>query len=215
MMPPFDIIQLPGLTPYLAGWELQREIHGQVATGERPPTILLLEHESTYTTGRRTEPSEFPTDGTQVIEVDRGGKITWHGPGQLVAYPIIPLRQPLDVIAYLRRLEDAVIAVCLQVGVRAGRVPKRSGVWAAPDRKVCAVGIHVAQDVTMHGLALNCDPDLTAFDRIVPCGIADASVTSLSIETDTDVTVAQLRPLLAAALVAELTSQLPGGQRPN
>jgi len=245
-------MHLPGLTPYLDGWELQRQIHHEVATGERQPTIIMLEHESTYTAGRRTHRDEFPKDGTPVIEVDRGGKITWHGPGQLVAYPIMPLRQPLDVIEYLRRLEAAVIAVCAQVGVVAGRVEGRSGVWVSPQagtgygkvagqsangrlwegfieagtppylgdpapatsdanaemRKVCAVGARVARGVTMHGLALNCDPDLTAFDHIVPCGITDADVTSLTIETGTELTVTQMRPQLAQALVAALTPQL-------
>jgi len=209
-----DIVDLPGLTPYSQAWELQRETHSQVVAGSRDSTILLLEHSPVYTAGRRTHQNEFPTNGTQVLPVDRGGKITWHGPGQLVAYPIIKLREPIDVIAYLRQLETAVIAVCAEFGLVGQRVADRTGVWllppqlAAPElsdfEKVCAIGARVARNVTMHGLALNCNPDLTAFSSIVPCGIDDAAVTSLTEATGTTVTVAQCRPLLAAALVAAL-----------
>jgi len=215
-------VQLPGLTPYEQAWELQRVTHDEVAAGTRDSTIYLLEHAPVYTAGRRTHADEFPTNGTQVLPVDRGGKITWHGPGQLVAYPIIKLRQPIDVIEFLRRMEDAVIAVCAQFGLAAQRVEGRTGVWvpansSAPERsvskpleleKICAIGARVARDVTMHGLALNCNPDLAAFDAIVPCGIDDAAVTSLTNATGTQTTVAELRPILAAALVDALAPQV-------
>lgn len=216
-----EIVQLPGLTPYVAAWELQREMHDAVVAGECDSVIFLLEHAPVYTAGRRTHIAEFPTNGTEVLPVDRGGKITWHGPGQLVAYPIIKLREPIDVIEFLRRLEAAVIEVCSGYGLAGMRVPGRSGVWLSaqggannddsPLEKVCAVGARVARNVTMHGLALNCDPDLTAFDAIVPCGIDDADVTSLSRATGNHITVAEARPLLAAALVTNLTPQLAHG----
>ena len=184
---------------YLDAWDEQRRIHAQVVAGTRPNTVLLLEHPSTYTAGRRTEPHERPFDGTAVIDVDRGGKITWHGPGQLVGYPIMTLPDPLDVVAYVRRVESLIIEVCGSFGVVAGRVDGRSGVWVGadgtgPQRKVAAIGIRVAQGVTMHGFAINCDCDLAAFDRIVPCGIADAGVTSLSAELGRPVGVAQVLP---------------------
>jgi lipoyl(octanoyl) transferase len=187
-----------GLVPYEAAWEMQRELHGRRVDGEAPDTLLLLEHPSVYTAGRRTEPHERPFDGTPVIDVDRGGKITWHGPGQLVGYPIVALPDPVDVVAHVRRLESALIDVCTGLGVATERVEGRSGVWVAadppggagrPDRKIAAIGVRVARRVTMHGFALNCDPDLTAFGAIVPCGIADAGVTSLSAELGRDVPV--------------------------
>lgn len=182
---------------YQRAWDLQRELHARVAAGEAPDTVLLLEHAPVYTAGRRTAPHERPFDGTPVIDVDRGGKITWHGPGQLVGYPIVRLADPVDVVAYVRRLEQALIAVCAQFGVTAGRVEGRSGVWIPADgrgreRKLAAIGIRVAQGVTMHGFALNCDPDLSWYTRIVPCGIPDADTTSLSAELDRDVTVAEV-----------------------
>jgi lipoyl(octanoyl) transferase len=175
---------------YQAAWQLQRDLHGRRAAGEIPDTCLLLEHTPVYTAGRRTSPADRPIGdaGAPVIEVDRGGKITWHGPGQLVGYPIVALDEPVDVIGYVRALEEALIRTCAGVGVVVGRVDGRSGVWvrgAGPgerDRKVGAIGIRVARGVTMHGFALNCDCDLSWFDRIVPCGIADAAVTSLSAE---------------------------------
>jgi len=221
-----QIVQLPGLTAYQQAWELQRCTHDAVAAGQQDSTILLLEHPAIYTAGRRTHQNEFPTNGTPVLPVDRGGKITWHGPGQLVAYPIIRLREPIDVIEYLRRLEDAVIEVCTEYGLAGYRVPERTGVWllpaapaaaaaadpanAAPSDfvKVCAIGARVAQNVTMHGLALNCNPDLSAFDAIVPCGIDDAAVTSLTQATGRTVTVSEVRPLLAEALITHLSPQL-------
>ena len=191
--------------PYQAAWELQRELLGQVAVGEVEPTVLLLEHQAVYTAGRRTEPHERPFDGTPVVDVDRGGKITWHGPGQLVGYPIVRLAQPIDVVAYVRRLEGMLIEVCAELGVTAGRVLGRSGVWLAadefqPERKIAAIGIRVAQHVTMHGFALNCAGDLGGFGQIVPCGIQDAGVTSLSAELGREVTVAEVVPLVEAAL---------------
>jgi lipoyl(octanoyl) transferase len=182
---------------YERAWALQRELHAQVAGGEAPDTVLLLEHPPVYTAGKRTAPHERPFDGTPVIDVDRGGRITWHGPGQLVGYPIVKLADPVDVVAYVRRLEEALIGVCAGLGVSAGRVEGRSGVWVPADdrgreRKVAAIGIRVSQGVTMHGFALNCDPDLSWFTRIVPCGIPDADVTSLSAELGRDVTVTEV-----------------------
>jgi lipoyl(octanoyl) transferase len=196
-----------GLVPYEAAWQQQREIHAQVVSGAGPDTVLLLEHPPVYTAGKRTEPHERPFDGTPVIDVDRGGKITWHGPGQLVGYPILRLPDPVDVVAYVRRMEQMLIAVCAALNVPAGQVSGRSGVWVGaddrgPDRKVAAIGIRVAQGVTLHGFALNCDPDLTAFDRIVPCGIRDAGVTSLSRELGRDVPVAEVLPIVEAHLTA-------------
>jgi lipoyl(octanoyl) transferase len=190
-----------GLVPYEQAWTRQREIHAEVVAGTAPDTVLLLEHPPVYTAGKRTEPAERPLDGTPVIDVDRGGKITWHGPGQLVGYPIVGLRDPIDVVAYVRRMERMLIAVCAEFGVAGLRVEGRSGVWlradsAGPERKIAAIGIRVAQGVTLHGFALNCDPDLGWYDRIVPCGIPDAGVTSLSRELGRDVLVAEALPLV-------------------
>ena len=190
---------------YLAAWEMQREVHAQVVAGEIPDTVLLLEHPSVYTAGRRTEPHERPFDGTPVVDVDRGGKITWHGPGQLVGYPIVRLPDPIDVIAHVRRIEAMLIEVCSAFGVATQQVSGRSGVWVAadsqgPDRKIAAIGIRVTQGVTMHGFALNCDNDLAFFDRIVPCGIRDAEVTTLTKELERDVTVAEVLPLVIGRL---------------
>jgi len=194
---------------YLATWELQRQIHAQVVTGERSDTVLLLEHRSVYTAGRRTEPFERPFDGTPVVDVDRGGKITWHGPGQIVGYPIIRLGSKVDVIAHVRRLERMLIAVCADLGVVTAQVKGRSGVWIqadarGPERKIAAIGIRVAEGVTMHGFALNCDCDMTWFDRIVPCGIKDAEVTSLSKELDREVSVLEVLPLVEAHIAMVL-----------
>jgi lipoyl(octanoyl) transferase len=190
----------PDYVDYQQAWEHQRAVHAQVVARELPDTVLLLEHAEVYTAGKRTEPHERPLDGTPVIDVDRGGKITWHGPGQLVGYPIVRLPNPVDVVAHVRRLEDMMIAVCAELGVETGRVDGRSGVWLAadgtrPERKIGQIGIRVSQDVTMHGFALNCDCDLRWADTIVPCGIADAGVTSLSLELGRDVTVAEVLPL--------------------
>jgi lipoyl(octanoyl) transferase len=198
----------PNEVPYEDAWARQRELHAQRVAGEAPDTLLLLEHSSVYTAGRRTAAHERPVDGTLVIDVDRGGKITWHGPGQLVGYPIVALPDPIDVVAYIRRLEEALIEVCAGFGLATGRVEGRSGVWVAadepgsgyrPERKVAAIGVRVARGVTMHGFALNCDPDMTAFGSIVPCGILDAGVTSLSAELGRDVPVAEaVEPVEAA-----------------
>ncbi|MHA7133243.1 lipoyl(octanoyl) transferase LipB [Oerskovia turbata] len=199
----------PGLTDYQDAWDLQRQVHQEVADGTGPDTLILVEHPSVYTAGRRTNLADRPDDGTPVVDVDRGGKITWHGPGQLVAYPILRLAEPVDVVAYVRALESAVMDVCAELGLTTHRVEGRSGVWLAAtatrrERKVCAVGVRVARGVTMHGLALNCCPDLGEFSRIVPCGISDADVTSLSLETGRRVTLDEVSPLLVAALQAHL-----------
>ena len=189
-----------GLVPYDEAWRLQQSVHADVADGAED-TVLLLEHPPVYTAGKRTSPWERPSDGTPVVDVDRGGKITWHGPGQLTGYPIVRLADPVDVVAYVRRLEQVLIDVCAELGLATDRVEGRSGVWT-PDgaRKVAAIGIRVSRGVTMHGFALNADPDLTAYDRIVPCGIADATVTSLSRELDRDVTVDEVLPLVERCL---------------
>ena len=193
-----------GPTDYLEAWERQRAVHASVVDGG-PATVLLLEHSPVYTAGKRTEPHERPTDGTPVIEVDRGGKITFHGPGQLVGYPIVKLPDHVLVVDYVRRLEEALIAVCRDLGVTTARVPGRSGVWLQatadrPERKIAAIGIRVSRGVTMHGFALNCDVDLSWYDRFVPCGIADAGVTTLSEELGRDVTVAEVLPLVEQRL---------------
>jgi lipoyl(octanoyl) transferase len=198
-----------GLVEYQRAWEQQRNIHAEVADGNAPDTVVLLEHPSVYTAGRRTEPWERPFDGTPVIDVDRGGKITWHGPGQLTAYPIVKLREPMDVVKYVRALEEAMICVCAEFGLDAIRVEGRSGAWlpafgALPERKIGAIGARVARGVTMHGLALNCDNDLSWFDRIVPCGIKDAGVTSLTAETGIPVSVSDVTPLLERHLTTAL-----------
>ncbi len=188
---------------YLAAWELQREVHAEVVAGTRVPTVLLLEHPPVYTAGKRTAPHERPADagGAQVIDVDRGGKITFHGPGQLVGYPIVALPDHVKVVDYVRRVEEALIHVCTDLGVTTARVPGRSGVWLraddrGPERKIAAIGIRVSRGVTMHGFALNCDVDLGWYDRFVPCGIADAGVTTLSEELGRPVTTTDVLPLV-------------------
>ncbi len=189
-----------GVVPYEQAWRLQQSVHAEVVDGAED-TVLLLEHPPVYTAGKRTSPWERPVDGTPVVDVDRGGKITWHGPGQLTGYPILRLPDPVDVVAYVRRLEQVLISVCADLGLATARVEGRSGVWT-PDgaRKVAAIGIRVSRGVTMHGFALNADPDLTAYDRIVPCGIADATVTSLSRELGRAVTVDEVLPLVERVL---------------
>jgi lipoyl(octanoyl) transferase len=191
----------PGVVDYVKAWDEQRRIHEAVVAGEQPDTILLLEHPSVFTAGKRTEPADRPFDGTPVVDVDRGGKITWHGPGQLVGYPIVRLPHPIDVVAYVRRTEEMLIEVCAEFGVTAERVEGRSGAWVraddrGPDRKVAAIGIRVSRGVTQHGFAINCDCDLANFDRFVPCGIRDAGVTSLSVELGRPVTVADVLPVV-------------------
>jgi lipoyl(octanoyl) transferase len=204
-----------GVVEYDAAWDWQRSLHASRVAGEIEDTVLLLEHPSVYTAGRRTEAWERPTDGTPVIDADRGGKITWHGPGQLTGYPIVALPDPLDVVGHVRRLESVLLSVCSSLGVEAQRVEGRSGVWlpaspdGRPERKVAAIGVRVARGVTMHGFALNCDCDLTAYDRIVPCGIRDAGVTSLSAELGRDVTVTEVLPLVEAALLSEWAIAVP------
>ena len=192
-----------GTVPYDEAWALQQRVHEAVVAGEQGDVALLLEHEGVYTAGKRTEPWERPVDGSRVVEVDRGGKITWHGPGQVTGYPILRLADPVDVVGYVRRLEQVLIDVCADLGVETGRVEGRSGVWT-PDaaRKVAAIGIRVARGVTMHGFALNCDNSLAPYDAIVACGIRDAGVTTLSVEADRPVTVAEVLPLLERHLPA-------------
>ncbi|MBQ1045021.1 MULTISPECIES: lipoyl(octanoyl) transferase LipB [unclassified Micromonospora] len=190
-----------GLLDYQAAWDEQRRLHEAVVAGEQGDTVLLLEHPSVYTAGKRTEPWDRPMDGTPVVDVDRGGKITWHGPGQLVGYPIVRLPDPVDVVAYVRRTEQLLIDVCAEFGLTAGRVEGRSGVWVpeddrGPARKVAAIGIRVARGVTLHGFSVNCDCDLGFFDRIVPCGIRDAGVTSLTAELGRPITVADVLPVV-------------------
>ncbi len=186
---------------YVAAWDLQREVHAEVVDGG-PDTVLLLEHPPVYTAGKRTDPHERPeVPGAPVVDVDRGGKITFHGPGQLVGYPIVKLPDHVLVVDYVRRLEEAMIGVCADFGVAAARVPGRSGTWLAEDerggeRKIGAIGIRVSRGVTMHGFALNCDVDLAWYDTFVPCGIADAGVTSLSRELGRDVTVTEVAPVM-------------------
>jgi lipoyl(octanoyl) transferase len=196
---------------YLEGWDLQRRVHARRVADEVPDSCLLLEHEPVYTAGKRTAASDRPfgDPGAPVIDVDRGGKITWHGPGQLTGYPIIKLREPLDVVAYVRALEEAMIRTCAESGVTAARVQGRSGAWVlgdqrGPDRKVGAIGARVARGVTMHGFALNADCDLSWYDRIVPCGIRDAGVTTLSAETGRPITVAEVTPVMEGHLAAVL-----------
>jgi lipoyl(octanoyl) transferase len=190
---------------YQSAWDLQRRIHAEVVAGTAPDTVLLLEHPPVYTAGRRTEPFERPFDGTPVVDVDRGGKITWHGPGQLVGYPIVRLPDRLAVVDHVRRIEAMLIDVCAELGVATMQVKGRSGVWVAadargPERKIAAIGVRVSEGVTMHGFALNCDCDLAWFDRIVPCGISDASVTTLSKELGRDVPVAEALAVVEAHL---------------
>jgi lipoyl(octanoyl) transferase len=206
---------------YLQAWDLQRRLHERRVNGTIPDCCLLLEHQPVYTAGKRTSPLDRPVGdpGAPVIDVDRGGKITWHGPGQLVGYPIIRLGEPIDVIAYVRAIEEALIRACADFGVPTSRVDGRSGVWVrgaagSPDRKVGAIGIRIARGVTMHGFALNCDCDLSWYDRIVPCGISDATVTTLSAEAGRPITVTaavdRVQPHLAGALGASRWRSVAG-----
>lgn len=196
---------------YLAAWDLQREVHARVVAGTEPDTVLLLEHPPVFTAGKRTEPHERPADpgGAAIIDVDRGGKITFHGPGQLVGYPIVTLPDHVKVVDYVRRIEEALISVCTDLGVTTARIPGRSGVWLradsrGPERKVAALGIRVSRGVTMHGFSLNCDVDLGWYDRFVPCGIADAGVTTLSRELGRRVSVHDVLPSLQRHLTDHL-----------
>jgi lipoyl(octanoyl) transferase len=194
-VPLFETLGLaPNFVDYSHAWEIQRQVHAEVVNDVRPETVLLLEHSSVFTAGKRTEPDERPTDGTPVIDVDRGGKITWHGPGQLVGYPIMKLPDPIDVVGYVRWLEQVLIDSIAEFGVKGERVPGRSGVWVSVDgqfEKVAAIGIRVAEKVAMHGFALNCNNSLAPYETIVACGIRDAKTTTLSILTQKDITPAQ------------------------
>ncbi len=199
----------PDLVDYQQAWDYQRAVHARVVAGQQSDTILLLEHAAVFTAGKRTLPLERPIDGTPVIDVDRGGKITWHGPGQLVGYPIVRLPTPVDVVAHGRRPEGAVVRMCADFEVAVTRIEGRSGVWVAadergPDRKLGAIGVRVSQNVTMHGFALNANPDLAWAEVIIPCGIADAGVSSLTRELGRVVTVADLLPYAEKHLVEVL-----------
>lgn len=201
----------PDFVPYLDGWERQRRVHADVVAGSRPDTLLLLEHEPVYTAGKRTEPHERPQDGTPVVDVDRGGKITWHGPGQLVGYPIVRLPEPMDVVAHVRRLERLLIGVLRPLGVDGYQVDGRSGVWVRrplSEDKVAAIGVRVQQGVTMHGFAINCDNTLAGFRGIVPCGITDAGVTTVSEVIGRDVRPADIVDRVAAAFSGEYATEV-------
>jgi len=209
---PIEVRHL-GTVDYLDAWQLQRELaDARVAGG--PDTLVLLEHPPVYTAGKRTEDHERPLDGTPVVDTDRGGKITWHGPGQLVGYPVIGLAEPMDVVNHVRRLEESLIDVCAGLGLATGRIEGRSGVWLAADefrpaRKIAAIGIRVARGITLHGFALNCDCDLSAYSAIIPCGITDAGVTSLTAELGRRVGVEHVRARVAEAVCEALDGRLP------
>ncbi|PRB01124.1 lipoyl(octanoyl) transferase LipB [Microbacterium sp. MYb64] len=201
----------PEFVPYLDGWDLQRRVHAEIVAGTRPDTLLLLEHEAVYTAGKRTEPQERPQDGTPVVDVDRGGKITWHGPGQLVGYPIVRLPEPMDVVAHVRRLERLLIDVLRPLGVDGYQVDGRSGVWVRrplSEDKVAAIGVRVQQGVTMHGFAINCDNTLAGFRGIIPCGITDAGVTTVSEVIGREVSPADIVDAVAAAFAAEYAAEV-------
>ena len=196
-----------GLLEYESALELQRKMHMEVASGNRPNTLLMLEHPSVYTAGKRTQEFEKPTDGTPVINVDRGGRITWHGPGQLVGYPIVKLLKPTELVGFVRTIEGALIKVCSDFGINAVRIDDRSGVWISDikgDRKIAAIGIRVASGVTMHGFALNVAPDLAAFSQIVPCGIDDAAVTSMAVELKREIEISEISPVVEKYLLEAL-----------
>ncbi len=188
-----------GVIDYLSAWQMQKDIQEKVISNIDPNTLLLLQHPSVYTAGRRTEITDRPLDNTPVIDVDRGGKITWHGLGQIVGYPIIKLKKSTDVVGFVRELETALIEICSEFGIKAQRYCERSGVWLRDvkgDRKIAAIGLRVAKGVTMHGFALNVNPDLSAYTKIIPCGIADAKVTSLSAELSRNITIDEVMPVL-------------------
>ena len=200
-------IQRSGLVPYEEALANQRFVHSEVSQGIRPNTLILLEHPSVYTAGKRTTEIEKPTDGTPVIDVDRGGKITWHGPGQLVGYPIVKLAKPTELVGFVREIEAGLIKVCSEFGITTQRVDGRSGVWirdARGDRKIAAIGIRVAQGVSMHGFALNVNPELGAFNRIIPCGIDDAEVTSMAQELSRDISIDEVAPVVEKFLTETL-----------
>lgn len=214
-MPELEIVRVPGLLAYAEGLALQQRLRADVVAGRSPGALVLCEHPSVYTAGRRTEPSDLPTDGSPVVEVDRGGRITWHGPGQLVAYPIVRLARPIDVVAWVRDLEQVLIDAAAAVGVAAERVDGRSGAWVRrPDGsnhdKVGAIGLHVAEGVTSHGIAINCDNALDAYAAIVPCGIADAGVTTLGRAAGRPVAVDEVAGLVAPLVQAALDGMHAG-----
>jgi len=206
-MPAFEILGLaPNFVDYEQAWEIQRQVHAGVASGEREETVLLLEHDGVYTAGKRTEDEERPQDGTRVIDVDRGGKITWHGPGQLVGYPIMRLPEPIDVVGYVRWLEQVLIDSIAEFGLSTERVPGRSGVWAPVNGthvKIAAIGIRVAEKVTMHGFALNCNNSLAPYETIIACGIKDASTSTISELLQYEVT-----PAMAAEVIQRRLTQV-------
>ena len=196
-----------GLVEYQKAWDYQREIQNGVIEGRIPNTLILLEHPSVYTAGRRTEIQDRPSDGTPVIDVDRGGKITWHGEGQLVGYPIVKLQNRSDVVGFVREVENALIAACTEIGISTERYCERSGVWIRDkksDRKIAAIGIRVAKGVTMHGFALNVNPDMSAYDRISPCGFTDTGVTSLAKELNREITVNEVMPIVEQHMLIAL-----------
>jgi lipoyl(octanoyl) transferase len=189
---------------YQSAWDKQRELHHKIVTENHPDVAVLLEHQNVYTAGRSTKPEDRPTDSSPVFDIDRGGRITWHGPGQIVCYPIMKLDDPVDVVAHVRRLELLIMNVCSKLGLETTQIEGRSGVWVKgngyPDKKIAAIGIRVAKKATMHGFALNCNNSLDAFRNIVPCGIGDADVTTISLELGRDVSVAEVTPLIEAEL---------------
>ena len=189
---------------YQSAWDRQRELHHKIVTENHPDVAVLLEHQNVYTAGRSTKPEDRPTDSSPVFDIDRGGRITWHGPGQIVCYPIMKLDDPVDVVAHVRRLELLIMNVCSKLGLETTQIEGRSGVWVKgngfPDKKIAAIGIRVAKKATMHGFALNCNNSLDAFRNIVPCGIGDADVTTISLELGRDVSVAEVTPLIEEEL---------------
>jgi lipoyl(octanoyl) transferase len=200
-------ISRAGLVEYEQALAMQRQFHQEVVAGTRPNSLILLEHPSVFTAGKRTQDFERPTDGTPVIDVDRGGRITWHGPGQLVGYPIVKLLKPTELVGFVRTLESALIEICSHFGIESQRVEGRSGVWICDEtgeRKIAAIGIRVASGVTMHGFALNVSPDLTAFEQIVPCGIDDAAVTSMARELGREISIPEVASMVEKAITAAL-----------
>jgi lipoyl(octanoyl) transferase len=201
------VVSRAGLVEYEQALEMQRQFHKEIVAATRPNSLILLEHPSVFTAGTRTQDFERPTDGTPVIDVDRGGRITWHGPGQLVGYPIVKLLKPTELVGFVRTLESALIEVCSQFGIKAQRVEGRSGVWVCDEkgeRKIAAIGIRVASGVTMHGFALNVNPDLASFGQIVPCGIDDAAVTSMARELGGGIAVSEVISIVEKEITAAL-----------
>ena len=202
------VVNQLGIIDYQEAWRLQRSTFESIVAGESPNTLYLLQHHSVYTAGRMTKPDERPMDGTPVVDVDRGGKITWHGLGQIVGYPIVKLKNRNDVVGFVREVETALIEVVESFGIKAERYCERSGVWirdSKGDRKIAAIGMRVAKGVTMHGFALNVNPDLGAYSKIIPCGISDADVTSMEAELGRAITVEEVLPLVESKILAALT----------